>query len=194
MEDRTKIIYKAGEDILQNCLLDNLSNMQQGIDRDFESMMSAIDELLKKIKEQQSELKEKAIAYISFSFLRSSHITKTYAFRIDAYDTKHYADLEYRHVYWYPEQLFEYYAGDEVYFRKEVTKKIVRIKEYEIREFLNSYIFHYYLLIQKLIEAASEQIADKLQKDDIITAEDLQITYGGYLEENLILWKSGATL
>lgn len=179
-------IYSVGEEALTPRLLKNMDAIERDFNENGEQycgeFLNALKSLARKvIKAQQQDVKGE-IRYLCFSFLQSSLLTKSYELRLDAYDEGLFKDLSETCVYWSPSFIFRYFEEDVKFVRIQLRQNIVRIREFEIENFLQDYARHYYRIVQRFIENQMEDIDLKSYLNGVRCGEGLSVTFGGYYD------------
>lgn len=152
-----------------------------------EGMKKAFDLLCSKVCRQQEEGIKEPIAYLNVFSLRSSIVTKSYEFIIQAFDDTLYYDEVETVETWFPKWIMEFYEQQVAYFEKEAKKNIIRVHQYELLPFERTLAGDYYkivlvFLIEHLEEIFKLESFQKMEK-----TEDFQIQYGEYYGESITL-------
>lgn len=183
--NREEQIYAAGEEILSERLTENMKKITADFKREpnlYDSHFSAkIQELMKK-----AETLQKPVRYLCFSFLQSSLYTKSYEYRIDAYDDTFYKDSEEICICWKPDFIFRYYEQDVEYFKKQIGTKVPRVKEYEIVSFCSRYAMHYHRITQQFIHDQMKGILSELSFNEAFSGK-LSVMFGGLYDKSIML-------
>lgn len=155
----------------ENIKKDYISNKNKYI-LDF---LNVIDSLLIRNLELQQENKLKKIKYIWINCLRVSVETESYEYVIKVYDEDIYLNNNVAEVVYVPEYCLKHIENDKETISKLVMNKIIRAKQYEVKDLQKWYIWDTYIQeIPSEMEEAVEQIKSlssyqKLDKDtDVI--------------------------
>jgi len=183
MDERERQIYEVGESLLSERLKDNIAKIELAFetmqDSDETGFYKAFEEMLGQVQIAQEKTEKEILRYIYISFLQSSIYTKSYAFRIDAYDKRQFADITDTHVYWSPQFIFEYFDEDMAYFRKYISSKVLRVREYEIMQFATRYASHYFQMVQALVSVLIAPLIEDV--------EEITVLFGGYLDQVFVI-------
>jgi len=191
MNEREKSIYAAGELLLSERLANNIAAIEQSHQESPEdcsaAFYDAIQTLLERVALAQVQADKGTLRYICVSFLQSSIYTGSYQIRIDAYDERLFGDLTDTHVYWLPDFIFQYITNDMAYFRKHIREHVLRVWEHEIMAFFARYIQHYFRIVQKFVSDLIRPIV----LPDITGTQELTVTFGGYMDQAVVLFETG---
>jgi len=183
MDEREKHIYEAGEDLLSARLMHNISKIEAEFqamqDTDETRFYEAIQEMLLRVNAAQEREEKGSLRYIYVNFLQSSLYTKSYQLRMDAYDERQFGDMTDCCAYWSPQFIFEHFEQDMAYFRKHISSKVLRVREYEIMRFAARYAMHYFRMIQELVTVLIRPLVEDV--------EELTVLFGGYLDQALMV-------
>jgi len=188
MEGREKSICEAGETLLAERLSKNIIAIETALQSAPEAyclgFLAAMQDLLEQVAEAQKQGDKGSLQYISVSYLQSSLYTGSYQLRLDAYDERQFGDLTDTYVYWSPGFIFQHLDSDIVHFRKHIGEHVLRVQEPEIMCFVVRYSMHYYRIVQQLL---TDLLIPMTQTLGIAAEEDLDITFGGYMDEAIAL-------
>ena len=165
--------------VRENIKKDYISNKNKYI-LDF---LNVIDSLLIRSLELQQENKLKKIKYIWVNCLRVSVETESYEYVIKVYDEDIYLNNNVAEVVYVPEYCLKHIENDKETISKLVMNKIIRAKQYEVKDLQKWYVWDTYIQeIPSEMEEAVEQIKglssyQKLDKDT-----DIVMYYGEVYE------------
>ncbi|MBR3772483.1 MAG: hypothetical protein IKL07_09450 [Clostridium sp.] len=188
--DKQAEILEFGKELLKPRYDKDVSEIASKMESSdlLEGMKKAFDLVCRKACRQQEEGMKEPIAYLNVFSLRSSIITKSYEFLIQAFDdTLYYDDVETMET-WTPKWIMEFYEQQVAYFENEVKKNVIRVHQYELLPFERTLAGDYYkivlvFLIEHLEEVLGLESFQKMKK-----TEDFQIQYGEYLGESITLF------
>lgn len=140
---------------------------------------------------EKCEIQKKAIKYIVFSVLESSILTKSYDLQIAFYDEKMYLDEEPVYSYWIPSFLFERLDDDMRAYRKQASRMVIRIQEYEIEQITKKYVINHYFQVFLLLKGMVHDVLEGQILHYPCIAEDMIVLFGRYMENLVPLYKCG---
>ncbi|MBQ3545176.1 MAG: hypothetical protein IJA34_09345 [Lachnospiraceae bacterium] len=190
-------------ELLSNELADRMSESKEKIQEEYNKdkekyisdFLNSMDSLLKKSKLKQeknstvySESMEKIenlgeIKYIWINCMRVSVETESYKYVIKAYDSSLYNDkneVEEIYVSEYQRTLIE---KDKKYIEKLVMEKVIRAKQYEVRDLQKWYEWNTYMKqMPREIKEGIEKIKELKSYKEVKKERKVKIYYGEMLE------------
>ena len=145
--------------------------------------LQVMDDLLLKSVELQQEDKLKKLKYIWINCLRVSVETECYRYVIKAYDENIYLNNNVANVEYVPEYYLNYIEEDKEVIEKTVMRKIIRAKQYEVKDIQKWYIWENYIQeIPREMEEAVERIKELSGYKKIDKDTEVIICYGELFE------------
>lgn len=129
---------------IQDYINNNLKSIVEGFIKTFSNLFKEANEL------QKQAIKDK-VAIINISFLYSNILLNKYAVQINVYDKQFYLDKVEISSDLDLSYLFQFIEEDMVYIKKELGKRFIRLKDYELVNIRTKYIVRYYKLAEYLI-------------------------------------------
>ena len=77
--------------------------------------------------------------------MQLSVLTETYEYTIRGYDESYYGDEKYIEEIWKSPLNEKLIVEDKQRFEKEIMSKLIRAKKYDVKDFLNEYIYTTYM-------------------------------------------------
>lgn len=133
------------------------------------------------------------VGYILFSHLYSSMFLKRYLIRIDLMDRRFYSDTTQSSSYWDAGSIYHLFEEDVEAIRRELERRIPKIREYETDYIRYAYATYYHRLAKAFIYAMLEEALPQegfLPKSDRLE-ERVQILFGEYMGEADVLFTLG---
>lgn len=153
----------------------------------FDSFYNIFRKVFNKVVLLQEEGRKGAVYYIYLSKLNSDVILNRYGYQIDIFNEEFYLDDE--EVYDYLDMSYVFCGIDEAMERieRDLKKKILRVKEYEIFELKQLLINDYYIICQETITKLIPYINKideykKMKKGNVV-----KVLIGGYMDEFKVL-------
>lgn len=196
--ERTEKIQTIGGKVIEPILKERLTEIQNYF-WDYrtpilEGFQKQIKLLCEKAYELQKNHQKEAIQFLSISYLRRCVYTKKYEIRMDLYNKNFYLDSCKIYEYWDMEFLFQFFEKDIDDVWKQIRSKnpplFIQVQDYEEKEFALWYIKHYYKIAELFFQ---DQISNILQQEEfqlLKKEENYFVLYGGYMEEQKILFSS----
>lgn len=154
----------------------------------YEQFVHILEDLRKKAEDLYTSGKKGKIQYIVISYLLSGVLTGKYDFKIDLFDEQFYLDEVELSDYWNYPYLFFCYEQDINQFEHYIRKRMIRIQKWEIQKIALQYFNDYLLLVIPLFR----EFVARIQKEQgffwFSEEEDLQVSFGGYLDKGMILY------
>lgn len=91
-----------------------------------------VNKLITKTKDESSDDGQNERTVLIISHLYSSLLTRSYEYEISLCNKMLYVDKNMITSFWQPEFLYQYAADEELFLKKELQKKFIRLKKYEI--------------------------------------------------------------
>lgn len=133
--------------------------------------------------------KKKQVQHIVISILYSSSLTGSYELQIAFWNDRIYVEDNPVYEYWAPTFIFEQIEDDMQFFKKKIIAEVPRIKEYELESIRNAYILNHYFLVLILLMELIPAVPKEKYIDMGILAEDVEISFGRYMEKTILLYK-----
>lgn len=144
---------------------------------------------------RQAELRgqENGEWYLLFSCLHSGIFLKKYLIRIDMMNQEFYNDTFPSVAYWDAECIYHFFEKDIGEFRREVGKKVPRIREYEIDYIRYAYADYYHRMAKEFVREMMEEILENMQMlpESDRKGKKLKVLFGEYMGEADILFVLG---
>lgn len=119
---------------------------------------------------------------------------ENYEIRIDLYNKTFYLDPYKVYEYWDMDFLFQFFEKDLAYIWKQIRSAypplLIQVQDYEEKEFALWYIRHYYKLAEMFFRDQLTKILEQKEFQLLKREENFMILYGGYMEEQSILFSS----
>ncbi len=133
------------------------------------------------------------VSYICFSHLYSNLLLENFEFRVDAYDEHFYLDDSEASVDWSFASLVQSFPRDIGMVETNIRKSMVRVQNYEIYEITKMYQQNYFIVVLQLLLKILPYSIELLSKTEVNLAEEVQFTFGPYMEEHLpfYTWRTG---
>ncbi|MBQ3544175.1 MAG: hypothetical protein IJA34_04220 [Lachnospiraceae bacterium] len=145
--------------------------------------LQAMDSLLKKCILLQEEQKLGAIKYIWINCMRASVETETYKYVLKGYDEKLYYDENEANEIYVSEYQKKLIKEDKLSLEKLVMKKVIRAKQYDVRDVQKWYEWNTYIkTMPREIEDAVVRIKELESFQNTKKDEDIKIYFGEMLE------------
>ena len=162
---KKRVAYEKNEDIYVESLIEVLENL---------------------FKRWELERQGKELKYIDIWSLKLSVLTETYEYTIRCYDESYYYDDMYIEETW-KSSLNEKFIGEEKQrFEKEIMSKLIRAKKYDVKDFLNEYIYNTNIKPIPLELHGLEKRIDQLEKyANEIGTSSIHLEYGEMMEPAL---------
>jgi len=196
--ERNLEIRSLGSRLLEPLLKENLVELQHYflehrmlILNDFQK---SIEILCREAYELQLQEQNVPVMFFSISYLRHCVYTQKHEVRLDLYNEDFYFAPHKISQHWDMTFLFQFFEKDMEYFKNHIrvhyrpTRRYLR--EYEEKEFALWYIRHYYKIAECFFRDQVSAILDNENFRLLEKTEDFLILYGGYMEEQSILFQS----
>ena len=168
---------------------------QEIIHRDFVARgMEAYQNFVNVVHEGLAHCQQmsKKVKYIIISILESSTLTKSYDLQVAFYGEKIYADDTPVYIYWKPMFAFSKLEEDMAFFKKKVSEKEVRVRDYEMDIIREKYLInHYFFILLFLLQIIPDLFVSDEQCSSI--KDDIQVMFGRYMEKPILIYQSGET-
>lgn len=159
-----RVTYEKNEDIYVESLIEVLKNL---------------------FKRWATERQDKELRYIDIWSMQLSVLTETYEYTIRGYDESYYGDDKYIEEIWKSSLNEKLIAEDKQRFEKEIMSKLIRAKKYDVKDFLNEYIYTTYMKPIPLELHGLEKRMDQLQKyANEIGTGNIRLEYGEMMEQS----------
>ena len=130
--------------------------------------------LISMVKDYISPEKQGEPLFLVIGYLHSSIVTRSYEYEFSLCNELLYADRNMITMYWYPEFLYQYTSDQEEFLQKELQKKFIRVKKYEIETLRRDLFSCYWNIAKEYFKELTVSIGEK---------EKLQIYYGEHMGE-----------
>ncbi len=135
---------------------------------------------------QQKNIKGK-LKYISFSILLTSILTEKYSLGVNFYDEKFYLDESNIFDEFKLKYIYDYASKDIQEIKMWLRKSQLPYNEGELFEIKKIIILSYVAVWVKELQDKIIQCLNKLDREDVGLYEKIDITFGSYLEKQVIL-------
>ncbi len=135
---------------------------------------------------QQKNIKGK-LKYISFSILLTSILTEKYSLGVNFYDEKFYLDESNIFDEFKLKYISDYASKDIQEIKMWLRKSQLPYNEGELFEIKKIIILSYVAVWVKELQDEIIQCLNKLAREDVDLYEKIDITFGSYLEKQVIL-------
>ena len=184
---RNEIIKEQLNQEISELLINTRENVNKAYDSNKDKyifdFLQVMDDLLLKSVELQQEDKLKKLKYIWINCLKVSVETERYRYVIKAYDENIYLNNYEANVEYVPEYYLNYIEEDKEIIEKTVMRKIIRAKQYEVKDIQKWYIWENYIQeIPREMEEAVERIKELSGYKKIDKDTEVIICYGELFE------------
>ncbi len=134
----------------------------------------------------QASGKQNEIACLVIHFLRSSLLNRSYDYEINLCNKTLYLDENSTAGYWYPEFLYQFTGNQELFLKKELQIKFVKIKAHEIELLRWTLFLQYGDIAKPYFKVLTDCLLQRPEFKQVKTNGELQVLYGehmGKLEE-----------
>ncbi len=135
---------------------------------------------------QENNIKGK-LKYISFSVLLTSILTEKYSLGINFYDEKFYLDEANVFEEFILKHILDYVSKDMEEIKMWFRKKILPYNEGELFEMKKILVLSYIATWVKELQDEIIQCLNKSDKKDVQLYEKIDITFGSYLEKQVVV-------
>ena len=170
------------EEIFYERTLETFEYFHVNKDKLLSSLMSAIGEARVAVEPSINSGSKQRIKFVQFSYLLSAAKMNKLILKIDMYDARHYGDLISDGGYWDYSELFPYINEDMQLLRDELSKRFLRIKDYEIADIR----LYYHTGIFQMMWAVLMELAIEETFLEILSEEfepTVHILFGAYLDK-----------
>lgn len=195
---REQKIKELGCKLLEPMIEKRLDELQAGFSMRREDILAGFQKKVSLLCQEAGDMQQlgqKAdVRYLSFSYLQHCVYTQKYEIRLDLYDEFFYLDSQKIYQYWDVSFIFQFFETDMEYFKEHIRFHIPvlnQLQEYEEKEFALWYIKHYYKIAESFLRDQITAIYKNQEFERLRKAEDFMVVYGGYMEEQCILFQSG---
>lgn len=130
--------------------------------------------LISKMKDYPTLEEQRDQLFLIISYLHSGLLSRIYEYEFSLCNELFYADRNIITVYWYPEFLYQYASDEELFLKKELQRKFIRVKKYEIETLRLDLFSSYWAVAKGYFKVLTASIMEK---------EKLQIYYGEHMGE-----------
>jgi len=123
------------------------------------------------------------ITYLVISYLYSSLLNKGYQFEITLCNESLYIDKNSITTYWCPEFLYQYTVEEELYLQKELQKKYIRIKPYELESLRQDLFLQYWDIAKSYFQILVKQLKESAEFKKVKINGELRVLYGEHMGE-----------
>lgn len=196
--ERKEEIQLIGSKLLEPLLKERLTQIQDYFWKYREPILESFQEkirlLYKNAYELQKNGQKEAIQFFSISYFKYGVYTKKYEIRMDLYNKTFYFDSLKVYEYWDMKFLFQFFEKDLSYIWKQIRSVhpplLIQVQDYEEKEFALWYIQHYYKMAELFFQDQLPSILAQEEFQLLKKEENFFILYGGYMEEQKILFSS----
>jgi len=196
--ERGQEIKAVGCGLLETIIKERLEELQDYFftKRDFilDDLQKKITLLCKEAYDLQMQEQKEPIRCLSISHMQHCVYTKQYEMRLDLYNKDFYLDPQKVYQYCDMSFLFQFFEKDMEYFcehiRFHIQSILYPLREYEEKKFALWYIKHYYRIAESFFQDQMLAIFENTDFELLKKEEDFMILYGGYMEEQKILFQS----
>ena len=152
----------------------------------FDFCSYAVKRILPDVCYLQSMETQSEIAFLVIHFLKSSLLNKSYDYEIKLYNESLYLDENDVAGYWYPEFLYQFADDEEVFLKKELQRKFIIIKSYEIEILRRKLFSQYWGAAKQYFKILTNCLCERPEFKQVKTNGKLRVLYGehmGKLEE-----------
>lgn len=196
--EREEKIQSIGSKLLEPLLKERLTEIQDYFWKYREPILESFQEKIKLLYKNTYELQKngqkEAVQFFSISYFKYGVYTKKYEIRMDLYNKTFYLDPYKVYEYWDMDFLFQFFEKDLAYIWKQIRSAypplLIQVQDYEEKEFALWYIRHYYKLAEMFFRDQLTKILEQKEFQLLKREENFMILYGGYMEEQSILFSS----
>ena len=160
-------------------------NTQRYIE-DFKNVLErALTEMFNRQKKiDVGQVLKGSLKYIYANCMRTRIETGEYSYVIRLLDKREFRDNEMVEESYTPKYIKELIETDKEYFEKLIRKKVIRVKKYEIKDFMREYIWNVYIKpISREMQEVLSRIDDLEGYNKIEKEKEVRVGYGEFLEE-----------
>jgi len=145
------------------------------------------DRMLKELQGLQETGMKGCLKAIQLSFLHSSNINGTYTYELECLSQNIFDESPVRD-YWVPMSVYRNLDSDKDFFRSIAKKKIIRVPEYEIEEFLHGYSLLYFDITSMLFLSAVKPALFELDSFRQVKKDpEILVLLGGHMDRVVVL-------
>ena len=170
-----------------------LREYQENREKILEKLKDIFRYLFIKAYEMQEYGQKNDICIISFFYLNSSLLTGSYKYLISLYDETFYLDQSEVSISYCPEFIIPYFLSDIQLLEKNIGKRYIRIKHYEMERIKFLHIQHYYELMKGIFCNVIDEIKNLPEYNIIKKNTKPLFLYGGYRDYAINLEEFYAT-
>lgn len=152
---------------------------------------SIFEQLFRQCLNMQREGKKGKIKYLNIFYLHSSLNTETYELQIELFDHNFYKDRQSCYRNWTPEFLIKYLKEDLLRFQKKAEKEIIQFDYSDFCKVRKRYYAMFLVIIGEFFRREIESVTLLASYQNMEKDTDIQIIYGGYLDEGILIWPKG---
>ena len=193
MERRDKIMEIAGQ-LFPEKFAESCRETERFCEEHAGEMAEGFLEALWNVTAQAEGGKEKereAVCYLLFSFLHSSIFLREYWIRIDRMGEAFYGDPLPAEAYWNAGCLYRLLERDIGEIRREVAKRIPRIREYETDYIRYAYAPYYHRMAKEFILEMMEEVLGDGRMLSGMGGKRIKVMFGEYMGDADILYVCG---
>ena len=194
--DRKLEIWESDKDERIDMFASNIESFQNNMDVDSsiaDGFLRHFAELFQMLSIQQESGAKGPLRYITISFPRSSVVAETYELVTACHTVDIFMDETETETYWPMDFYKEIVDRDMAIIVPKLKKNIFRIRGFEIEEFRNNYAFTYTVLLIAFFGRVIHQIFDLPEFQAVQKDDQVDITFGGYMDEAIILTQYAGT-
>lgn len=148
-----------------------------------ESFKKQVELLIDKQILRQQEKTQNAVKYIIFCNLLTSGYTHSYEIALGLADERLYLDEKLNWAYWRPEYIYTEMDQDLKEMTRLLREKFVRIEQYELLYLQRRLLMDDWELFIEYLSKISDALLDRIIDSQLFLEQELEILYGGYMEE-----------
>ena len=156
-------------------------------EEDEEKYVGSFIEVIKKVLERWSKERQGEMPwYIDIWSMKMSVLTETYEYTIRGYDKSYYYDDKYIEEVWVSSLNKGIIEDDKSWFESEIMSKLIRAKRYDVKDFLNEYIYETYIKPVPLeLYGAKERMEELKEYVKKLGIESIKVRYGEMMEQTI---------
>lgn len=150
--------------------------------------LDCMNRLFTKCREEQEKGKKKPIRYVYLFYLNAALLTETYEIQINAFSEEAYLDQTECMQLWVPRLFVESFQSTFETLDRKVGREVIRYNSRMKMELKQKLFYIYLLFLQQFLmrEIGEAEKLDSFQRME--KHETLQIVFGGYMSEGVLLW------
>ncbi len=178
---------KELEVYLQDYRAERTAAKRAELEKNYTRMIPALgektDHLVRLQTAYQAAGRQERIRNLAFFRLGSSAYTQSHEIALAMSDKKLYLDECMDCVYWKPDIVYEGIAGDLEKAEDILNKEFVRLEKFEMFYVQQRLLSDDWELLCTFLPQLARGIADRITGSSLLTEEELEVLYGGYMEK-----------